>query len=308
MMKNTKKGFTFIELTLALTFVTLLLLTIAWLTIHITSTYEKGLTMKAVNATSKEIIDDFSRAIATSPARSVDSLCGSIYTNNPSNPNDAYDKCVEDNARKFSYQQRYGTVMINGTATQVPVNGAFCTGRYSYIWNTAYALNKDDYPPATNPSGTDYRATFSYKGGSKKDFRLLKISDFTREICMNNLNDKNNYMYDGHYTYKLKDLTLSDLKTNEDLLDRVTDGTNTYLALYDLAIFPPAIHYVTGSAFYSGTFILASLRGGINVNATGEFCSDPPDDLDTDFAYCSINKYNFSMRAAGESTNNDRLL
>ena len=310
MKNNTKKGFTFIELALALTFLSVLLLTIAWLTMHITSTYEKGLTMKAVNATSKEIIDDVSRAIATSPARSVESLCASKYSGTYSAQ--AYSDCVKDHARKFSYQQRYGSVKINGVVTQVPINGAFCTGRYSYIWNTAYALNRNDYKPATTtPDTTDYRGTFIYNGGSTKDFRLLKISDFTREICANNLTDTTQYIYSGYYDYKTsKSLGSgsSALQTYEDLLDRDTDGTNTHLALYDFVIFPPTVHKITGSGFYSGSFILASLRGGININSTGEFCSDPPDNLDTDFAYCSINKYNFSMRAAGESTQTDRLL
>lgn len=299
MMKknNTKKGFTLVELSFALVFIAILLLVIAWLTLHITTTYEKGLTMKTVNATSKELIDDFSRAIATSPARSVESLCSSKFSGS------AYNDCKSDNARKFTYQQRYGTVKIKGQNTQVPVNGAFCTGRYSYIWNTAYALNKDDYPPADGH--TDYRGSFTYSGGSTKDFRVLKVSDFTREVCMNKLDNPSIYRYNGYYDYRLSTGTV---QTYEELLDRDTDGSNTHLALYDLVIFPPTIHKITGSAFYSGTFILASLRGNININSTGEFCSEPSEDLATDFAYCSINKYNFSMRAAGESTQKDRLL
>ncbi len=299
MKKTTKKGFTLVELALALTFVAVLLVVIAWLTIHITSTYEKGLTMKAVNATSKELIDDISRAISTSPARSVDSLCSSVYSNAS-----ALSDCRSDNARKFSYQQRYGTVNINGVATQVPVNGAFCTGRYSYIWNTAYALNTKDYPPSDGHS--DYRGIFYYNGTSTKDFRLLKVSDFTREVCTAKLRT-DVYRYNGYYDYRVT-TSLSGDKTFEEILDRDTDGTNTHLALYDFVIYPPTIHKITGSGFYSGTFILASLRGSININSTGDFCSEPADDLASDFAYCSINKYNFSMRAAGESTNADRLL
>lgn len=301
MKKNTKKGFTLVELSFALVFIAILLVVIAWLTIHITTTYEKGLTMKAVNATSKELIDDFSRAIATSPARSVESLC-SRYSAYP----DERSACISDNARKFFYQQRYGTVKINGEKEQVPVNGVFCTGRYSYIWNTAYALNTDKetgYPPYANGI-TSYAATFHYTGGETKDFRILKVPDFTREVCIRNLDTKH-YLYNGYYDYYLNS---SDTSSFEELLDRDTDGTNTHLALYDFVIYPPAIHNTTSSAFYSGTFILASLRGGININATGEFCSEPAETLSTDFAYCSINKYNFSMKAAGESTQRDRLL
>jgi len=302
MKKAIKKGFTLIELSFALVFIAILLVVIAWLTIHITTTYEKGLTMKAVNATSKELIDDFSRAIATSPARSVESLC-SRYNGDINEKN----ACLSDNARKFTYQQSYGSVKIRGEKEQVPVNGVFCTGRYSYIWNTAYALNNDKetgYPPYANDIKS-YAATFHYGDDHQtSDFRILKVPDYTREVCTRNL-DSDKYMYKGDYHYYLKS---GDTNSFEELLDRDTDGTNTHLALYDFVIYPPAVHNTTSSAFYSGTFILASLRGGININATGEYCSEPAETLSTDFAYCSINKYNFSMRAAGETSKRDRLL
>ena len=54
MENSTKKGFTLVELSLAIVFISILLLTIGFLTVHITSVYQKGLAMKAVNATAKE--------------------------------------------------------------------------------------------------------------------------------------------------------------------------------------------------------------------------------------------------------------
>ena len=73
-----------------------------------------------------------------------------------------------------------------------------------------------------------------------------------------------------------------------------------------MSVFAPTVHELTSSAYYSGTFILATLRGGININSTGEFCSDPPDNLNTDFAYCAINKFNFAMKADGEKLDSER--
>ncbi len=300
-----KKGFTIVEVSLALIFVAIILITIAWLTIHITSVYEKGLAMKAVNSTGKEIIDDFSRAISTSPARTVESLCGSKY--NPETRPTAYNNCVSDNARKFSYIQHYGNVVIKGQVKQVPTNGAFCTGRYSYVWNTAYVLNdtsktggiynKEEYQPLQ-----DYKATVNFSD-NKNNFRLLKVSDYNRELCTQHL-------LDDFYYY---DFDNSIAKTNQYILTGTPDmsidllsNSQNNLALYDMTIFKPTVHKVTSAAFYSGTFILATLRGGININATGEFCSDPPDNLDTDFAYCAINKFNFAMRAAGEKSTTER--
>ena len=293
MKKTQKKGFTLIELSFALIFISIILITIAWLTIHITTTYQKGLAMKAVNASAKEIIDDFSRAISTSPAQPVESICAEKYTYSTDSTT-AYQKCVKDNARKFMYQQRYGQIKIRtkehpeGEVKKLPTNGVFCSGRYSYIWNTAYVLNTEDYKPAV--SIANYKATFNY--AKDPNFRLLKVSDFDKELCKQHM--VSGYMYDDRPEYKLG----SDPEVKIDLLD----SSENNLAIYDLAMFSPTVHTVTSSALHSGTFILATLRGGVDVTATGEFCTDPPDNLDTDFAYCSINKFNFTMRAAGEKT------
>ena len=294
MMKNNKKpGFTLIELTLAVTFISLLLLAIAWLTIHITSTYEKGLAIKAVNSVGKELIDDFSRSIAGSPAMTVESICNSVYvpSSNSSRERDRK-KCLDDRASRIIYQQRYGTVKIKGKEQVVPTSGVFCTGRYTYLWNTAYALNSTDYE-----NGFKFRATFSDSSGNvNNEFRLLKVPDFNRQLCKSHM-ETTSYAYDGNLYFTLD----GDAEAVELL-----DNSENDLALYDLRIFPPTVHSLTNSAFYSGTFILATLRGSIDITATGDFCSDPPDNLDTDFAYCAINKFNFAMKASGESISTER--
>ena len=300
MMKknNIKKGFTLVELSLAIVFISVLLLTIGWLTIHITSVYEKGLAMKAVNSSAKEIIDDVSRSIAASPARTISNLCADVY--NPTIRQEAYNHCIDDQARKLSYQQRYANVEIAGETKQVPVNGVFCTGRYSYIWNTAYVLNDMDYKT------TAKRANFN---GSNDTFRFLKVSDFSRDLCKQHMSP-DAYLYDDGYSYnhstdvvvdKVGNTSTIGLNTAVDLLD----SSENDIAIYDFTIFAPSVHYLTTTGFYSGTFILATLRGGIDINTTGDFCSDPPDNLNTDFAYCAINKFNFSMRAAGEKMRNE---
>ncbi len=301
---NNKKGFTILELSLAVVFLSVLLLTIAWLTIHITSTYEKGLTMKAINSSGKEIIDDIQRSIASAPARTVSSLCAQKYTYHT----DPYYKCVSDKARKFSYQQRYSVVHIKATNKDkiLPVSGAFCTGRYSYIWNTAYSLNTTDYSNAPRAS---------YNGNN--NFRLLKVTDYSRTICSQHLHS-NYYLYDGgsNYTYAGDNLVNRDgevehisvydnndanLFTNVDLLS----SSENDIALYDLVVFAPTIHDYTSAGFFSGTFILATLRGGVDITSSGNFCTDPPDNLNTDFTYCAINKFNFAARAAGEAMRNE---
>lgn len=294
MIAKIKKGFTLVELSLAIVFITILILSIGYLTIHITSVYEKGLAMKAVNSVGKELIDDFSRAIAASPARTVESLCGEVYSQDSQKQN--YRSCVEDRAHKIIYQQHYNKVKIKGEEQVVPTNGVFCTGRYSYIWNTAYALNQEDYPKVL----PDAQTIATYKSNKteytiENNFRLLKVTDFTRRMCKMHLDDKN-YLYKNNVNYDISDGTVSAPEVEEELLE----NSENNLALYDLTMFSPTVHKLTSSGFYSGTFILATLRGGINIFTEGEFCSDKPDNLATDFAYCSINKFNFAMRADGE--------
>jgi hypothetical protein len=243
--------------------------------------------MKAVNSVGKELIDDFSRAITASPARTVESICREKY--NPQNKKTAFDKCVSDKARKAMYQQHYNVVLINGEEQIVPTNGVFCSGRYSYIWNTAYSLN-EEYE-RKNPLDS-YVGVYVENGDVKnQSFRLLKVTDFNRSMCMQHLRS-DTYLYDSNLEYNIN--------YTPEVVEELLENSENDLALYDMTIFSPTIHSVTSAGFYSGTFVLATLRGGINIFTTGEFCSEPPDNLATDFAYCAINKFNFSVRAAGE--------
>ena len=56
-MKEHKKGFTIIEITLAMTFLAILMVSIATLIMRVTNIYQKGLAMRAINATGTEIIE-----------------------------------------------------------------------------------------------------------------------------------------------------------------------------------------------------------------------------------------------------------
>lgn len=110
--KRQMTGFTIIELMLAMTFVTLLLLAIAGLTIHIGSLYNKGLTLKYVNESGGAISRDLQTTIASAP---------------PFNADDSGDT------------EQYKNVPDRG--------GRLCLGTYSYAWNYPKALSGDpSYP------------------------------------------------------------------------------------------------------------------------------------------------------------------
>ena len=58
---------------------------------------------------------------------------------------------------------------------------------------------------------------------------------------------------------------------------------------------------------YSISFIIATTRGGININANGDYCRsvDNPKSgeySNQDFNYCAVNRFDFVIRQTGEST------
>lgn len=292
---NSHSGFTLIELSVGLAFVASLLIMVSIVTIHISTTYQKGLVVRSVNSTGRLIVDDLSRTIAAAPARSLSDICRTWYASDKNE----MQKCLKDNARIFTYQQNYGSVRIKSTGTllhNVPLNGVFCTGRHSYIWNTGYALNSEDYE-ITSGSRASYETATSEGMFSNDNFKLLKIEDSNRELCyqhsLSYTTGVPTYGYDHNKSsFYMKYANIIELLNKSD--DR--------LVLYDFVIFPPTQHTVTLHSFYSGTFILGTERGSIDITGIGDFCKAPPSDgLTTDFTYCAINKFNFAARSTGQN-------
>ena len=286
---KTKKAFTIIEVSLAMTFLSVLLITVAMLTIHITATYQKGLSIKAITSTGRELIDEFSRAISSSPSKDASLLCREEFPSGVQFSGSALSDCIADNANKLTVQVNRANLTALGlnSGSSVPVSGAFCTGSYSYIWNSGYVLN-----PKSPDAVKNLRA--SYDGNDS--VRLLKISDAGRNICKQQIknNDYNNPYSTGAWSYS----SSTNLGTPEEILSSSEDN----LALYTLDIFKPTQHSISHRFFYSGTFTLATVQGGIDITSAGDYCKDDPSlNLSTDFNYCAINKFNFAMRATGEN-------
>lgn len=98
-------GFTLIELMLAMSGVAFLLLAIAMTTIQISNIYSKGLTLKSVNQTGRDLSDSLQRDIKGST------------------PFDLTD------TSKF---------------LETPYGGRLCLGQYSYIWNYGKTITATD--------------------------------------------------------------------------------------------------------------------------------------------------------------------
>lgn len=289
---RTAQGFTIMELSLGLAFVSALLIMVTAITLHISTTYHKGLVIRAVNSTGRLLVDDFSRTIAAAPARSLSDICRAEYASDRSE----MQKCLSDNARMYVYQQNYGTVRLRSTGAllqNVPTNGVFCTGRHSYLWNTGYVLNSDDYELVSGSA-----ATFNDgQNPDKKNFKLLKVEDNNRELCY-----QHSLMHTASTAQYDFDHARNDFHLKGSISTELLEQSDDRLVLYDFVIFPVTQHSTTLHSFYSGTFILATERGSIDITGVGEFCKAPPSDgFSTDFTYCAINKFNFAARSTGQN-------
>ncbi|HMI09346.1 MAG TPA: prepilin-type N-terminal cleavage/methylation domain-containing protein [Candidatus Saccharimonadales bacterium] len=112
-MNHVKKdGFTLIELMLAMSFISLLLLAIAMTTIQVSHIYTKGITLREVNQAGRAVSEELQRSISASSPFEVNSA-----------------------APATKYIVRLG-------------GGRLCLGRYTYAWNFGSALKGDPGAPA----------------------------------------------------------------------------------------------------------------------------------------------------------------
>ena len=297
-----RKGFTIIEFLLAMTFLATMMIGIAALVIRITNIYQKGLSLRGVNSTGREIISDLTRVINGS------------RVNVDINPVPTGTEIGLDLIKKTRADYFIETQDSNGRQ----LGGVFCTGSYSYVWNTAEnfrvaressELVNKHYTETTINNATSVRHVFAIK--AKDGYmipRLARFLDNDRSAC--NHDDslkpdktdpikKNKYLFD-----------ISDSKTLNDITELIEDNEED-LMIYDFTVLPATQHNETKQIFYSGMFILATYKGGVNIKSNGDFCSGSSKEngayeensefTKSNFSYCAINKFNFSARATGET-------
>ena len=229
-------------------------------------------------------MDDMRAAVQNSPAALPD--CAKAYSNDPERAN-----CNGNNGLFLMTVEKIANIKLKGDKEiqNVPVYGAFCTGAYSYVWNSGYLFSDD----VIDKGGANV-ATLVYDGESVGDFRLVKVRDNKREVCAGsgvyNSSDSNAGIT-GEFTVG---------RTGEEPKVLLSASTGNALALYDLNVAIPALNDLGNAAFYSISFILGTVQGGINVMSSGNFCETPGSDSGLgNFDYCAINKFNFAAQANG---------
>ena len=281
-MKEHKKGFTIIEITLAMTFLAILMVSIATLIMRVTNIYQKGLAMRAINATGTEIIEDITRTVgAASYLVDIHSQDAELGGNGVMEYDNNY-KLVE----KYYYDYTVYNENHDGKNFNVQYFGVLCTGDYSYIWNTARALDPDF-------------TTKNFITVNGEKVKMVRVYDREQTQCNKDKNGsvanlaKRNYL---PVTINVPADNVVELINNDEM----------DLALYEFNITPATQSAITRQSFISDNFIVATRQGGINLNANGDFCRGEDNEFKdeyegTMFNYCAVNKFSFSARTGGNA-------
>ncbi len=304
-----KNGFTILEVTLVTAFIALLLIAIATILVNISALYQKGATLKSVNEVGRNLVTELTGALNSAPSIDSISICNSLI-----NEGSARETCIRDGARKFIFQdieiEREDPITHQPGMTQD--GGVFCTGEYSYIWNTYYGRNEGQPLKVLYNGGEVQAVPASVEDDrNKKPFKLVRFEDKTYRACSTNV-DQN---YNGGISRDNRTIDIRLLANQAP--NPVTSYEQGFLStseidldLYELVIFPIAQDNVTLRALISGTFILATERGNVGITRSGDYCDITNDngngdgsgnlqDLGSNFNYCGINKFNFAARTAG---------
>ena len=277
--KASREGFTLVELSFAMVFISLLSLAIVLIIINTISSYRRGITLTEVNSVGTQLIDELRVAIQNSSTKSVEDLCKMNYSK---------DIEIETCKKSGAYYYRRETASIkmpgkNTDTTGLPVYGAFCTGTYSYVWNSGYYyMDGAEVKKA--------KASVSYKDEngverSIEDYRFLRIKDETRQICIKGVTNNVFDIKDGAYI-------------SEEPEEMLASSNMNNLAVYDLKVAKPAEGASKNNLFYSGWIILGTTTGGPSINS-GTKCAKP-DDAEANFDFCAINRFSFAAQASGE--------
>ena len=291
---NTKKGFTIIETTLATMFLGIIVLAVANLIIQMTNIYQKGLALRSINSVGQQLVEDMEKRINSADY---------VYDIDTNHDGYVVNDEIVDNINKYFREWNVSQ------DDDRQIAGAFCISDYTYIWNTAIPLN-DGQP--TRGMNIKYNHVDEETGAlsvKTERFKMARVYDPNHLVCTEKwlaptggVTDPNMTTY-AYSTYTL-DMTVS----NQEPIEMINND-ETNLAIYDLTIHPVTQSTITKQSFVTVSFILATLRGGVNILSSGDYCQGTNDINGVeynsmDFAYCAVNKFDYSMRTGGNSSKN----
>lgn len=147
-----RTGFTLVELMLAMAFVSMLLLSITMTAIQAGRIYNRGMVLRTVNQSGRDISDSIRRDFLQTNATKITTPEGGSA--------DSPVVVVEEGGSQIS--------------------GRFCLGQYSYVWNTAETLDQKDL---SNPS-----VVYTTDGGADKtSVSLVRVEDRDGQLCQRDI-------------------------------------------------------------------------------------------------------------------------
>ena len=313
-MKESRGGFTLIEMTLSMIFIGILSVFMVLMIQNTTASYRRGLILNQLNTVGMDLVDDVRMSIQGASTDALYKLCDRIYYNNPGSKS----ACIGDNGNGLVSVTKYAPVKIGGNYingdqanSTIPVYGAFCTGTYTYVWNSGYFEQGEDSEAREVVGVNSVALKIEGTGTVYNNFRLLKVYDRERTVCRNANNNQNggNYVKVENATNSSVPATfvLSSLMVSQDnsssgnkesVVEILKKNTTSDLVLYDFYMTRPAVSSTRKNLFFAGSFILGTRRGGINIKSSGNSCK-PPSDSNPNLEYCAINKFNFAAQAGG---------
>ncbi|MBO4276501.1 hypothetical protein J5868_02275 [Candidatus Saccharibacteria bacterium] len=296
------KGFTLVELALAMAFVGVLSISIVLIISNTVSAYQRGLTLTRVNSVGTDLANDMRLSIGGSSASGMMRICETkMFENGAASLSDGdIVACKNNNAYNYTYVVKNKNI---GGGRTIPIYGAFCTGNYSYMWNSGYFISGDGMNLGDEWIRLSYSITLdngksqTVQFNENKYFRLIKVKDVSRSVCVAMRNVKE-HRYDGVTNIVMVE-KIGDGKLGGEPIDLLPNDGGNSLAIYDLYVAEPAISVTDDNLFYSVSFVLGTATGGADILANGNNCAAPKDLVSGSSNYCAINKFNFTMQVNG---------
>ena len=232
MIRDAKQGFTLIELMLAMTFISILLLSITMVGIQAGRMYSRGVVLRDVNQAGRDISDMFRRDF------------------------------LQANAGK-----------INITGLRVPNNenwttGRLCLGAHSYVWNNPKYLD--------DPSLLGANRLFKVDGNP---INLVRVVDADGGLCKR----------DGSGRYP----ETVDMAKSSNLLRSISSGDGS------IGIHNVTLEKITSDSSREALYRLTFTLGTSKMSEIRNSSCKAPDETDSNFEFCAINKFEMIVRTNG---------
>ncbi len=267
-------------------FIGLLSISVVFVINNAITAYQRGVVLTRVDSTGNYLVDDIRNSIQNATSQT-------------------------DLGKNISITKT-GDIIIDGVKEEnIPLYGAFCTGDYTYVWNSGYFFSDD--VAFADPEQTTRYAKIKYGDiiiNSDEPSKLIKIKDQNRSICKSALITEDGVTsVDDNPLNNVFTLTLSEDEESIGIINSIEvlpNDANNDLAIYDLSVTIPAVNASENLSLYAVSFILGTTTGGVNIITSNDSCSTPVGDTNYN-NNCAINKFSFVAKSEAESVDQTEI-